>query len=387
MDKIWISYSLLGELSTAPWGVIDYTTEFKLNEDLWRSKLRPAANEGANLCRVLPFSLFGAPSPEAVFSPFVYNAGKWDLVKYNKQYFTLMRRAIEIAKSLGITIWLELFDNCGLWNEVAHLNPMTNNIQGVDALYGDNEYRQAYVGKMLSEFGDTVKWGLGNELSYDVVLLYAADGLLKGTQMFPPILKMFRVRGLKPFAYGADLDVAGEKNSNSVRKGIALDVEAEWDEDTKIQVLSSVHKAFENDLERTRQTIEWKWFYHTISYSDDGEFPRPLGDRWGGMIEYVLNNQAVEVIQFGQAGKSRLLFECCPETPEPHLIIRSMITKCEEFGVSFENKGKYPEIIPEPPKPPEPEKPKFDLIGEWNNNKWYILGGVALIVAMAVIIF
>jgi hypothetical protein len=58
-----------------------------------------------------------------------------------------------------------------------------------------------------------------------------------------------------------------------------------------------------------------------------------------------------------------------------------MITKCEEFGVSFENKGKYPEIIPEPPKPPEPEKPKPGIT--WQG--WLGLGILITITVVVVL--
>jgi hypothetical protein len=367
MDKIYIGYSLLGELSTAPWGVIDYTTEFKLNEDLWRSKLRPAANEGANICRVLPFSLFGAPSPEAVFCPFKYDPIQkaWDLSQFNVQYFQQMLKAVQIAKSIGISIWLELFDNCGLWHEVQHLNPLTNNVQGVDALYGDNEYRQAYVAKMLNEFGDTVKWGLGNELTQNIY----------GNGNRFPLLPCIGERGLMPFSYGGDLDIHGEETHTSVMKKESLTVEELWGEDAKIYTFRQCHQACDPDSERVTKPVYWWKKFHSFALGDDGQFPRPDGVQWGKTVEYVLSNVPIEVSAFGQAGKARLLFECCPETPEPHLIIRSMITKCEEFGVSFENKGKYPEIIPEPP---EPEKPKPGIT-------WQGWLGIGLIVAAVIV--
>jgi hypothetical protein len=83
MDKIYIAQSWLGELSTAPWGVI--SDKFVLDEKEWYNKLQPGANEGANVCRVLPFSLFGNASPEAVFQPFKYvGNGQWDLRLQNR---------------------------------------------------------------------------------------------------------------------------------------------------------------------------------------------------------------------------------------------------------------------------------------------------------------
>lgn len=372
-DKIWLAYSLLGELSTASWGCITYDGgTFKLDIPKWYNKLRIAANEGANLCRVLPFSLFGNQLPEAVFQPFVYvGNGQWDLSQFNSQYFAIMKEAIEIAKSIGITIWLELFDNCGLWPEIEHLNPMTHNVQGRTDYYAADEYARAWVGKCLMEFGNSVKYGLGNELT---------DHL-----MVASILPTFKAYGTVPFSYGADLDIAGEENHNSVRKFQSLAVEDIWGENEKIQLFHCCHKAYNWLSERVTKPVYW-WKFHSIQFSDDGGFPRPQGAEWAETVEYVLNNQNIEVPQYGQGGKARLMFEVCPETENAHLIIRDIVTVCEVHGVTFENKGKYPNdyVPPVPDDPDDPPEPGCKIT--WQG--WIGIGLLcaALIVA-AIIIF
>jgi hypothetical protein len=378
MDKIYIAQSWLGELSTAPWGVI--SDKFVLDEKEWYNKLQPGANEGANVCRVLPFSLFGNASPEAVFQPFKYvGNGQWDLSQYNDHYFPVMRKAIEIAKSLGVKIWLELFDHCGLWNKpgesVLHLNPWANNIQGYENFYTPSEFITQYVNRMLAEFGDTVLWGLGNELTE--------------SHMIKTILSAFKGKGIVPFSYGADLDIPGEENHNSVRKAQAMEVERVWGENEKIQLFHCCHKACDWTSERVTKPVFW-WAYHSIAFSDDGAFPRPDGAQWAETIEYVLNNQNMNVPQFGQSGKARLLFEHCPEAPNSELVIRGMVAECERYGATFANKGNImPWVDPVKPEPeliPEPAKPVWNWRGWWNNNSEAVFASVLVVIILVVLL-
>jgi hypothetical protein len=174
--------------------------------------------------------------------------------------------------------------------------------------------------------------------------------------------------------------------SNSVRKMQAMAVEEIWGENEKVQLFHCCHKACEWTDERVFKPVQW-WMYHSIAFSDDGAFPRPDGVQWADTIAFVLANQNIEVPQYGQAGKARLLFEHCPEAEGSEAVIAAMVAACEAHGATFANKGN---IMPwtdpvEPPKPdpiPEPDKQGIT----WQGWAGLILL-CAVLVALAIFIF
>jgi len=350
-DKVYVLLSQLGELSVAEWGVLKFTDgKFSLDRKKAYNNLQPSANKGGNMIRVLPFSLYGVPSKEQVFSPFVYDtaSGKWDVLKYNDYYFPIVREYIEIAKSLNMQVVFELYDNCGLFNQtVRDLNPWCNNIQGISDFYNAGEAGYLYDAEVIEQLGDTVLYILGNEL-VDAAVANSAMSVMKG-------------KGKVPFMYGADLDIQGEMASNSVMKKECVAAEVLWDENMKVQVFRPCHSSININSERLLKPVEW-WKYHSVLFSNDGQFPRPKADDWKLAVRYVLDALPVDVPQFGQAGKVRLAFENCTDTMDMNYeasIIEAIVIECECHGLTFENKGKFPNEYqePTPPTPPTPDPP------------------------------
>jgi|GEM_PF-3511484 len=98
------------------------------------------------------------------YSPFMYNSAlkKWDLWRYNDEYFAKLRLMIRTARDFGIIVQLTLLDRCGLdnvekdhclrwhyspWNDQNNVNKVIHNLaNGVNDFYkrdliGEIRYR------------------------------------------------------------------------------------------------------------------------------------------------------------------------------------------------------------------------------------------------------
>ena len=337
MDKIYVVYAQLGELSVAEWGILTYGGQsqnptFILDEAKAYNYLRKAANKGANSIRCLPISLFGVPSKEAVFQPFIFdtNEQKWNVTNYNDYYFPILKRYIEIAKSLNLKVIMELYDNCGLSANVRGLNPWCVNIQGLYDFYGAGNIGKQYVAKMVDELGDSVLWALGNELTENLVADQA--------------MEVLKEKGKKPWGCGADLDIVGEMTHSSVMKKECVKAEELWDENMKVQLFRPCHQSIDPTSQRMQKPVEW-WAYHSIEFASDGQFPRPNLETWHAAVSYVLQRLPVDVPQYGQGGKARLAFEVTVDTTNLDLeasYVEAIVSEAEAFGLTFENKGKFP---------------------------------------------
>ena len=399
-DKVWVGFSVLGDLSTAGyWGVVKYENgKFSLDKKRLYNRLRRAANAGANVVRVLPLSCWEVKSREAMFQPFAWDTvqGAWDVSRYNDYYFPIVKEFVEVARTVGMKVLFELFDNCGLWPSIRWLNPWTWNANGIENFYVEADPIYKWVNKVIGELGNSVLYGMGNELT-DAVGLIRTNGLLTGTKMFSKILPILKISGITPFSYGADLDIPTESTHSSVMKAMAMDVEQIWDENAKVQLFRPCHQACSATSDRVITPVAW-WRYHSILFSDDGAFPRPTASEWAVAMKYVLDRQSIDVAQFGQAGKARLMFEHCPESDDWEAeagMINSMTDIAGLYWATFENKGRFPndwvdpqpEPEPEPDPEPQPEpEPGFNLWG-WIKNRlpWIVLLIVLVIIAILVV--
>jgi hypothetical protein len=375
-DKIYVIFSPLGDISTADFGVVDYKDgKFSLNKAKWYNRLRQAANAGANLIRVLPFSCWSVPDRETMFQPFAWNMvqGAWDVDNYNSYYFVIFKEAIAVAKSLGLKVQFELFDNCGLWPTVRWLNPWCWNIQGMSDFYSATNPVYKWVNKVMEELGDICEISEGNELTEAVgVTAY-------GTSMFSYILPIFQMHEKVPFMYGAMIGKDGNGTiSDSLQKKMTWDVEATWNENTKIAVFRQNHSCGSEVSEYVVVPCYW-WgkSFHACQFSDDGINPRPSISQWVSMAKAILNNYDVEATGYGMAGKIRIAIEHCPksiDSAEEAKTVAAIVGEAEQHGLSFENKGKFPNdyVEPAPPIPPEPPVPSTP-VPKIKCSYWYWL--------------
>jgi hypothetical protein len=92
---------------------------------------------------------FSKLNPE--ISPYLLVNGKYDLTQFNEQYFKNISEMVHIACSLGIFLYIILFDNChgNLPN-----SPWICNINGVNGFYDDSsiavEMKKLWIYKMLN---------------------------------------------------------------------------------------------------------------------------------------------------------------------------------------------------------------------------------------------
>lgn len=397
-DKIYVMFSPLGDISTADgFGVVDYTDgKFSLDKEAWYNRLRQAANAGANIIRVLPFSCWSVPDRASMFQPFAWNETQnaWDVDNYNEDYFTIWKEAIDIAGKLELRVLFDLFDNSGLWPTVKWLNPWCWNIQGMSDFYSATNPVYKWVNKVLEELGDLCEIGMGNELTDQVGITST------GTNMFSYITPIFKLHNKVPFMYGAMIEKKDGAINDGLQKHMTWDVENTWDENTKIAVFRQNHACGDPSVTFvTTPCIWWGHSFHACQFSDDGIVPRPTPDTWKEIAAYVLDNYSVEASGYGMAGKVRIMFEHCPKSinsMEEAKTITAIVDECERSGLTFDNKGKFPNdyvppVPPEPPTPPTPPTPPvpptptFNLLG-WLRNRLPLIILLIVLVIIAILV-
>jgi hypothetical protein len=413
-DKVGIEIGLLGDLSSASsFGLVPCVNGiFKLKRKEWYEKLSRISEVGGNLVRVLAWSLYESPSLGEVFCPWDFDKsrGLFDLSKYSNNYFDVVSEAAYIAtmvqpKGPNTGIHWDMLDDCGFRPNVIHLQPWSNNIQGISTIYDETVEIYQYVLEAIRRLKGIVKFGLGNELSTAIGVMQPA---WHGTRMFGKIMPMFKQEGVPIFAYGACVDIAGEMANTSALKGMSCDAEIVYGINESIAIARPVHSCSPNSPFIQKPCEWWGGNGHAAIFSDDGVSPRPGSIQWQDMVRYVLDNYPVSSGQFNMWGKVRVNFEHCAKTTDvvyEASIISAMAQEIErDFGpgtpsaITLENRGKtigtyeesYPEIIippiEEPPiddTPTVPTKPPFSLKG-WFNNNWGIL---LLLISIGVIIW
>jgi hypothetical protein len=222
--------------------------------------------------------------------------------------------------------------------------------------------------------------------------------------MFSYICPIFKIHNKEPFMYGAMMgkDGAG-KYSDFLQKHLTWDVEATWNENTKIAVFRQNHSCGTPEAESV--TVPCYWWgksFHACQFSDDGIVPRPSPLMWSEITKYVLNNYDVEASGYGMAGKVRIALEHCPksiDSTEEAKTVAAIVDECERHGLNFENKGKFPnDYVPPQPEPepqpdPQPDptpvppvKPPFSWNGWLKNRLPWIVGIIIAIIVIALLV-
>jgi hypothetical protein len=397
-NKVDIVEGLLGDLSTAYWGVVTFADRvFHFNKKKWRDKIDKISTVGGNMVRVLPYSLYGTPSIEQVFCPwqFDYSTNRFDLDKFSDNYFDIVSEAAALASTVqpdgpNVSLWYELFDDCGFRPEVIHLQPWTQNIQGISTMYDDTLQVYRYVEEVIRRLAGRVKMGLGNELNMNIGVMQPA---WKGTRMFGRIFSMFKTAGVEIFSYGTCVNVPGEEANYSALKGMQGDAEIVLGVNEMIRITRPVHNIALGGAYILKPCYWWGHNAHAAIFSDDGVHPRPGAVMWQDMVRYILDNYDANSNLFGMAGKVRVGFEHCAKTEDWNYeasIISAIAQEIEKnFGpgtpanIVIENRGKWidPYVEPQPPIPPEPPvppvpptpEPEFNLCGYLKNRWWVII--------------
>jgi hypothetical protein len=390
-DKIGIIEGLLGHFSTASWGVITFKDGiFYFNKKKWRDCLDPLSFAGGNAVRVLPYSLYGTPSIEQVFCPWVFDkpAGKFNLRAFSNNYFDIIEEAASLTqmpqpKGPNMSFGWELFDDCGFRPATIHLQPWSNNIQGISTMYDETEEVYLYVNEAIKRLGGKVLFMLGNEMQMSKPA---------AKERFSKIFPMLNMAGLQAFSYGSCVNIPLEQTHSSPLKGMQEEAELCCGVNEMIRIARPIHNVVPNSDYLIETCKWWGGNGHAVIFSDDGVSPRPGVIAWQDITRYALDNFPVNSDQFGMSGKVRVNFEHCAKTEDyayEASVISAIAQEVERnFGpgtpsnITLENRGKEiepyqdpvgPPPIEEPPiddTPTVPVKPPFNLKG-WFNNNWY----------------
>lgn len=401
-DKRWLVY---GPLTFTDYGYGFMSSKdgvFTFDYEAWGKYCAAIANAGANAIRVLPYGVWGerAEDRKSQFSPYVLEGEKWNLDKWNPEYFKIMRKALEIAVKYRLTVWFCWFDNCqlqpGTWTIYS---PWKHNTQGIASFYDKtaDKYCAAWVKKVVAEFGDLdIFWPWGNELNGDKTPEWARRVLF-------PLIKSLKIPYDK-MTYGAVMDDAvylGEgkfkdksTGQDIVRKFFGEDFPPE---SNKFKLLREVHKCGTVKYDactpfgkRPEQAAFW-WGNKPVGdfvLSDDGtkeNWPssdggRPDADRWGEMMSRYL--------RFKNAH-----FEHLPEGGD----LEHQIDVFKSMSEAYKAKhSKYPDnygkVVYEPSEPeptPEPTPDPVPAPQPVNKTNWAligaIIGGILAILALVLL--
>lgn len=138
--------------------------------DAYFKKMR---NAGATGIRLLPWAPRGwyGPSPfdlNLQFQPYMVLGNKYTLAAFNKFYFPIAKRVIQIAKKYGLQTWWCWGDNCQFSGPYRKWSPWVTNVQGVATCYDPKAvpFIKAWIQKCADEFkGLGVSWAWGNEMT------------------------------------------------------------------------------------------------------------------------------------------------------------------------------------------------------------------------------
>lgn len=401
-DARWLVY---GPLTFTDYGYGFMSSDggaFTFDLKAWGQYCAAIANAGANAIRVLPYGVWGerAEGRKSQFSPYVLEGEKWNLGKWNPEYFTIMRKALEIANKYRLTVWFCWFDNCqlqkGTWTP---MSPWMHNTQGITSFYekGADKYCAAWVKKVIAEFGDLdIFWPWGNELNGDKTPAWARRVLF-------PLIKSLKIP-YDRMTYGAVMDDAPYLGEGKFKdKATGQDIARKYfgedfpPESNKFRLLREVHKCGTVKFDactpfgkRPEQAAFW-WGNKAVGdfvLSDDGvkeNWPsedggRPDADRWGDMMARYLKYKNAH-------------FEHLPEGGSLDYQVSVLRAMSEAYKAKH---GKYPsnygnvayepppaEPVPDPeptpePTPEEPNKVNWAVVGA-------IVGGILAIIALVLL--
>lgn len=392
---------------------------------------RASADAGANGIRILPYAPWGDNGPiqiDKLYCPYRLDIVQraWNLDLWDEGYFTALRRMVEIASEYNVTIWFSLFDNCQFHHGGQLISPWAVNVQGVsDYFFGDEpepvkdkdtpSERAAklkaiekynadrgrvlrWVDKVHATVGNDALYPIGNELS-----VRPGTDIKAAARWAVAIFDRLLALGVpeRNITLGA-MPSATYLGNLTWKSNHAVNLQAQIltalkDRPGKIQAWRVMHNVGIADEKVNGEVfpasycgemaLAWWGGNHEGEgfISDDGVIPRPDATS--------IYNCALRFFQNDGNRQYKWAFEHCPKDYADFSHIRAISTAYRaKYGVWPENYEKFPN--PQPPTPPtptpdppqpEPEKPPFNWKGWWNNNKWYVIGGL-VIIALAILV-
>ena len=387
---------------------------WKLNREYVRERVGRIAWEGINGERVMAYSGWtpdGLLEPKDCFTPYLVINGKYDLDSENPFYWPIINEYRAIFAEFNMEFIYVLFDNCQFYGQPKWAC-WGNNIQGKGDYFDDVKRAEAFTLQAVNHLGnfDNVLFEIINEGNY------RGHGLEAVKAWHKVIFAALHNGGI---------------TADRVSVGAML-TQGEWDGDKWVRKL-----ALQDHLKGVAKEV-WgenpgKSVYlpvHNVTSKPSNQYPygpmyAQTMDYWGGggiPCRFVLSNDgcndkdsaksrdlwkamcaATKVPIHPMTGR-KVVFEFLSDSNDLEVKILGAKAMCEGIGynrlVNYHRKEYVPEPIPLPePEIPEPlpepiippviiiddegpKKPEVNLQGEWNNNKWLIIGGALLILAV-----
>jgi len=363
----------------------------------------PLSYAGCDIWRDLPWSVWGVSRIEDVFCAFGITDGKFDLSKWNEEWFEITRQKIIIKNRYGIKHSQELTCANELTGPEAVYSPWCNNIQGIKNFYeaAADVYLKAFIEKCIVEFaGLDVVYGQGNECNDWRMVRVSKDVInktLKANNLIPfsyagtfkpffpfeydaparEIVQRFGLPGrdlmkdcrtvrdtpeyfntLTPDEQEIILTVANSTTASPLHE-MKKDVGYMWGAASNIEeiVFKPAHHCSNKDDEQIILMLLYDSDDTNICLSDDGAFDghsecdwnlgtngkmykRPSGDEWNGMVLKVLNTKKLGEVWFEHTPEKNEDIDCQAATIEA--ISQSIFQKTGQYPINYK---KYPKPV------------------------------------------
>lgn len=277
--RIEIFGSVLGAMADpARWGEFScINQDGTLNGEKYRYYMKTFRALGATATRELPYLVHDDKKTVTPnYMPYVFVDGKYDLARFNEQYFTNLAEMARIANGQGIVFYLSLFDTGGHGNFPNQ--PWRLNHQNIDRWYGQGDLakqlRIRWVKKVLETLIGkyVVGFELGNEVRNENFPEIAVDIM---TQLRAADVPLWRI------IMGAEFILSDKVEGNTLYRKTknALKKLKQWD---KRQIFSKVvHGAYQWFFQKYWYVQKhWSRFF----VGDDGLKPKKNATWWENVL-------------------------------------------------------------------------------------------------------
>jgi hypothetical protein len=232
---------------------------------------------GATATRELPYLVHDdRKTVTPNYMPYVFVDGKYDLSRFNEQYFTNLAEMARIANGQGIVFYLSLFDTGG------HMNfpnqPWRLNHQGLDRWYDGGDLAKQLRIRWVKKVLDTLKpryvvgFELANEVRNENFPAIAVDIM---TQLRAANVPLWRI------IMGAEFILSDKIEGNTLYRKTknALKKIKQWD---KRQIFSKVIHGSDQWFFQEYWHVQKHWSRYFIS--DDGLKPKKSAAWWENVL-------------------------------------------------------------------------------------------------------
>lgn len=414
MDKHHILASLIGALfDKARGGVVDLQT-MRVDLRTWERWERLTANAGANGGRVWPCDPHGITDKAKLYCPYPLDTtGKFDTTRFRPEYFEDRRKMQVISRSYNKTLWNVIFDNCGFHRDGPLTNPWTaaNNLRG-RTFYQDTEASLLTVQRFVAELGKDAYFEVCNECAWGPGWQQGKGNVAWFAAMYEELIDL----GVPAdhISFGAELEFTYDKKTkrfkvNSLHDIIGQAAEILRKHGIPNATINASYYACHNvgGAPETVDGVLFPFGYDTQFavqtwpansprkpfasddgigqgdpvYQPDGRFTRPKPAALHISTKHLLDN----------VGLGRMVIECLTYDIQ---VIGQMaainMAYRDVYGVELENRGKYPEEIPEPEPEPEPEpdpEPEPEPLPKPTIKiTWQFWAGLCILIVLAIVI-